>query len=120
MVSDWKSITLHDVATLRNGAGVKQAFFTEEPDGVPLIKVSNFTDDSISIAGLTKVDSTHAQQWESHFIENGDVLVATVGSWPPNWSSVVGKVVKAPIESSGAIQNQNTCCIQPSKIVDKK
>lgn len=120
MASDWKSITLHDVATLRNGAGVKQAFFTEELDGVPLIKVSNFTDDSISIAGLTKVDSTHAQQWESHFIETGDVLIATVGSWPPNWSSVVGKVVKAPIESSGAIQNQNTCCIQPSKIVDKK
>ena len=37
--------------------------------------------------------------------------MATVGSWPPNWSSVVGKVVRAPEGAVGALQNQNTCCV---------
>ena len=90
MVNDWKKVVLNEVAKLRNGAGVKQAFFTEQADGIPLVKVSNFSENSIEVNNLTKVDALHAKQWEGHFIETGDVLVATVGSWPPNWSSVVG------------------------------
>ena len=111
MVSEWALTTLDKVATLRNGAGVKQDFFSKH--GVPLARVSDFTKDSIDISDCKYVDQDHAEKWETHFISEGDVIVATVGSWPPNWSSVVGKVVRAPREAVGAIQNQNTCCILP-------
>ncbi|KFX14699.1 hypothetical protein JV35_19115 [Pectobacterium betavasculorum] len=84
-----------------------------------LIKVSNFTDDSIDVSGVTKVDIEHARKWRSHQIKSHDILVATVGSWPPNWSSVVGKVVRAPLSAHGAIQNQNTCCVIPNDNVDQ-
>ncbi len=110
---------LSDVATFRNGAGVKQDFFTTSNDGVNLAKVSNFTSDSIDLTDATKVDREHAQKWASHLLKSDDVLIATVGSWPPNWSSVVGKVVRAPKGSEGAIQNQNTCCVIPNEAIDQ-
>ncbi|HDZ9337858.1 TPA: restriction endonuclease subunit S [Vibrio cholerae] len=110
---------LGDVATFRNGAGVKQDFFTTSNDGVNLAKVSNFTSDSIDLTDATKVDREHAQKWASHLLKSDDVLIATVGSWPPNWSSVVGKVVRAPKCSEGAIQNQNTCCVIPNEAIDQ-
>lgn len=110
---------LSDIAKLRNGAAIKQEYFTDAESGVNLVKVSNFTTNSIDISGVTKVDIEHAKKWITHRIKANDILIATVGSWPPNWSSVVGKVVRAPSETHGAIQNQNTCCIIPSEQVDQ-
>jgi len=109
MTCEWKPVALGDVADTRNGAGIKQAFFSES--GVPLARVSNFTDSSIDLEGCIRVASEHARRWESHRLEEGDVVVATVGSWPPNWASVVGKAVRVPRSAQGAIQNQNTCCV---------
>jgi type I restriction enzyme, S subunit len=111
MGSEWAETSLNEVADFRNGAGVKQVHFAE--NGTPLARVSDFTSDSIDISDTKFVESNHAKSWESHFIKEDDVIVATVGSWPPNWSSVVGKVVRAPRDAVGAIQNQNTCCVQP-------
>lgn len=115
MGSKWETVRLNEVATLRNGAGVKQQFFAD--NGIPLARVSDFTLDSIDISDCKYVEEAHAETWASHYIDVGDVLVSTVGSWPPNWSSVVGKVVRAPVNVSGAIQNQNTCCILPNQAV---
>ncbi|MFJ5401308.1 restriction endonuclease subunit S [Pectobacterium sp. CHL-2024] len=110
---------LNEIVQLRNGAAIKQMFFTDSKSGVDLIKVSNFTDDSIDVFGVTKVDAEHAIKWRTHQLKVHDILIATVGSWPPNWSSVVGKVVRAPMSAHGAIQNQNTCCIIPGDKVDQ-
>lgn len=110
MNSEWKSTRLVDVAVIRNGAGVKQEHFASE--GVSLARVTNFTDSSIDLKDSVKVGIEHAQKWEGHRLATGDALVATVGSWPPNWASVVGKAVLVPRTAHGAIQNQNTCCIR--------
>ncbi|MGO2323366.1 restriction endonuclease subunit S [Vibrio casei] len=110
-------VKLNEVTTLRNGAGIKQDNFTDKGNGIPLVKVSNFTQNSIDMNELTMVTFDHAQKWKSHIIHKGNVLIATVGSWPPNWSSVVGKVVRAPQNAEGAIQNQNTCCMLPTEEV---
>ena len=110
MGSEWQSATLGDISTTRNGAGIKQAHFATS--GVPLARVSNFTTDSIDLSGCGFVSRDHALLWKDHQIKQGDVLIATVGSMPPNWSSVVGKVIRAPKGAEGAIQNQNTCCVR--------
>ncbi len=119
MASNWIEYQLDEIAILRNGAGIKQQFFSESKEAVPLVKVSNFTSNSVDSKELTKVDYEHAQKWKSHVFEIGDVVVATVGSWPPNWSSVVGKVIRVPHSVVGAIQNQNTCSIHPKEQIDK-
>ncbi len=102
-------VNLGEIAIVRNGAGIKQEFFTSE--GIPLARVTNFTDTSINLLGCVRVCRLHAKKWQSYFLKNGDILVATVGSWPPNWSSVVGKTVRVPLTANNAIQNQNTCCV---------
>lgn len=107
MSSEWEVVSLGDVAETLNGAGVKQEFFSVE--GVPLARVSNFQSGTVDLSDCIFVDSEHAKKWYKHRLNFGDVVVATVGSWPPNWSSVVGKVVRVPISALGAIQNQNTC-----------
>ncbi|CAI0992417.1 EcoKI restriction-modification system protein HsdS [Serratia entomophila] len=119
MESKRKIYKLIDLVSLRNGAAIKQEYFTDDQFGIDLIKVSNFTKDSIDITGVTKVDIEHARKWVSHRIKANDILIATVGSWPPNWSSVVGKVVRAPTETQGAIQNQNTCSVIPGDLVNQ-
>jgi type I restriction enzyme S subunit len=110
MSSEWVSVKLKDVATIRNGAGIKQNFF--DTDGVPLVRVTNFTDTSIDLKDSVRVNVDHALKWQNHKLKAQDILIATVGSWPPNWSSVVGKAVSVPAAGAGSIQNQNTCCIQ--------
>jgi type I restriction enzyme S subunit len=110
MSSEWRRTQLKEVASIRNGAGIKQENFSDI--GIPLVRVTNFTDSSVDLKDCVKVAVEHAPRWKSHELKSGDVLVATVGSWPPNWSSVVGKSVCVPSAAAGAIQNQNTCCIQ--------
>lgn len=106
---DWTEVALSDVANMRNGAGIKQENFATK--GIPLIRVTNFTDTSIDLSGCGYVEVNHAKKWKNHRLHEGDVIVATVGSWPPNWSSVVGKTVRVPLTADGALQNQNTCCV---------
>ncbi|WP_462168278.1 restriction endonuclease subunit S [Pseudoalteromonas lipolytica] len=110
-------VLLEDVVDIRNGAGIKQTYFTQ--NGVPLVKVSNLTDNSVDTSNLTQVCFEHAKKWESHRLIEDDVIIATVGSWPPNWSSVVGKVIRVPKSADGMIQNQNTACIKAkASIID--
>ncbi|PZX53993.1 restriction endonuclease subunit S [Algoriphagus chordae] len=110
-MSEWEEIGIGELATFRNGAGIKQEYFSDM--GVKLARVSDFTDDSIDISKCNFVSKEHAIKWKSHFLNEGDVVVATVGSWPPNWSSAVGKVIRIPKALGDLIQNQNTCCIIP-------
>ncbi len=115
----WKLTKLGEAALCRNGAGIRQEFFTKL--GTPLVRVSDFKANSINIQSCIYVDHEHAKHWKEHRLAEGDILVATVGSWPPNWSSVVGKVVRVPSKVAGAIQNQNTACILAKKdIADQR
>jgi len=109
MVNGWSMTTLEHVAYFRNGAGIKQKYF--HPTGIPLARISDFTEDSIDVSNLIYVEKEHAKKWFSHRLKRGEILIATVGSWPPNWSSVVGKTIRVPLEAEGVIQNQNTCSI---------
>lgn len=113
MSSEWRKIQLGKVASTLNGAGIKQSHFAET--GVPLARVSNFVSSTIDLSDCIYVETEHAKRWQKHRLNEGDVIVATVGSWPPNWSSVVGKVVRVPASATGALQNQNTCRIIANK-----
>ncbi|WBL71082.1 restriction endonuclease subunit S [Serratia liquefaciens] len=76
--------------------------------GVPVVRVSNFTWDSISTDDLRFVAHEVAISNKMVRLNEDDVVIATVGSWPQNPASIVGKVVRVPRELSGALLNQNT------------
>jgi type I restriction enzyme S subunit len=52
-------------------------------------------------------------------LQTGDTIIQTVGSWPRNPNSVVGKVIKVPSKASGALLNQNAVKISPAKTLDR-
>jgi AraC-like DNA-binding protein len=49
----------------------------------------------------------------------GDVVVQTVGSWPTNPASVVGKCVRIPADAAGALLNQNAVKLTPEVRFDR-
>ena len=84
------------IETLK-GFAFKSQWYKEE--GVPIIKVSDFSDDSISTDNLTFIPESIAKDYDKYRIHANDIIIQTVGSWPRNPKSVVGKAIRVPHES---------------------
>jgi type I restriction enzyme S subunit len=87
--------------------------------GTPIVKVSDLTDDSIDTSNLTCIPYDIAINYTKYELQTGDTIIQTVGSWPNNPKSVVGKVIKVPSKASGILLNQNAVKIIPTKTLDK-
>jgi type I restriction enzyme, S subunit len=108
-MSDQQRVLLSDICFLRNGAGIKQECFGN--DGAKIVRVSDFTDTSIDTSSSIRIDRKYENRWREYSLNEGDILVATVGSWSTSATSAVGKVVTVPPQATNGIQNQNTCAI---------
>jgi len=53
-----------------------------QESGVAVVRVSNFTDDSIDLSDLKFVDESIASVNQKVSLKKDDVVIATVGSWP--------------------------------------
>ncbi|PTX14863.1 type I restriction enzyme, S subunit [Halanaerobium congolense] len=102
---DWKEYKLENLIKMQKGFAFKSKDYQE--DGVKIVKVSNFTDDSIDINSCTHISENKKNKYKKYILENNDILISTVGSWPSNPKSVVGKVIRVPIEAKGSLLNQN-------------
>ena len=116
--SEWSSMKLADGISTKKGYAFKSEWYDE--DGHPIVKVSNFTDDSIDIRDLTRIRSDLSGDYEAYILRTDDVVVQTVESWPNNPQSVVGKAIKVPFGANGAFLNQNAVRLDPVPQVDRK
>jgi type I restriction enzyme S subunit len=96
----------------RKGYAFKSGWYTDE--GVPIVKVSDFTYDSVDASNLVCISEEIASAYKKYELKTGDVVIQTVGSWPSNPQSVVGKVIKVPKEASRALLNQNAVKLIPN------
>jgi len=103
---------------MTKGYAFKSSWFSN--NGYPIVKVSNFTEDSIDISNLLFIPNEIAKDYQKYKILHGDVIIQTVGSWPRNPNSVVGKVIKVPSNLSGALLNQNAVLLKPNCKLEKK
>ena len=111
-------IELDSVITTLKGFAFKSEDYIES--GTPVIRVSDFTENSISVSENVYFSKERAIQYSKYQLTYGDILIQTVGSWPSNPASVVGKVVRVPIELLGSLLNQNIVKIIPKKSIEKK
>ncbi|MCD4808606.1 MAG: restriction endonuclease subunit S [Methanosarcinales archaeon] len=109
---------LGEQITTQKGYAFKSPWYSDA--GTPIVKVSDFTDSSIDTYNLTYIPDDIAFDYLKYRLETGDTIIQTVGSWPSNPKSVVGKVIKVPPEVSGALLNQNAVKIIPNKTLDRK
>lgn len=116
MQSGWTTTKLGNHIQTLKGYAFKSEWYSDV--GVPLVKVSDFTADAIDTTRLTRLPSEIAVAFSKYELKPGDVVIQTVGSWPTNPQSVVGKVIRVPRQANGSLLNQNAVKIIPSELVD--
>jgi len=109
--------TLGDHISTQKGYAFKSVWYTES--GHPIVKVSDFTSDSVDPSNLICVPNEIALKHGRYSLSTGDVVIQTVGSWPSNPASVVGKTVRIPKKIGGALLNQNAVKVESDQSLDK-
>ena len=105
MGGEWQLVKLGELVTHHKGFAFKSKDYREK--GHPIARVSNFTDRSIDVSDFNFIEPEQVQQYEGYKLKTRDVVVATVGSWPTNPASVVGKAIQVPASANDALLNQN-------------
>jgi type I restriction enzyme S subunit len=118
MQNGWTTTKLGELIRTLKGYAFKSQWYSVK--GVPLVKVSNFTDDAIDTAGLARIPNEIAVNYSRYELKTDDVVIQTVGSWATNPLSVVGKVIRVPRKANGALLNQNAVKIIPEESIDNK
>lgn len=118
MKSEWTKVELGGLIDTQKGFAFKSSWYTSF--GVPIVRVSDFTDNSISINEINYISNDLAEEHIKHQLQFRDILIQTVGSWQSNPASIVGKVVTVPIDLNGALLNQNAVKIVPKSEIDKR
>jgi type I restriction enzyme S subunit len=80
--------------------------------GHPIVRVTNFTDRSIDMSECNYLEPLKVQNYKLVSLKYGDIVIATVGSWLTNPSSVVGKVIRVPKIANAALLNQNAVILR--------
>jgi len=62
---------------------------------------------------LVYVNKKIADEKKDYILNGGDVVIQTVGSWPNNPESVVGKVIRIPSALNNSLLNQNAVIFRP-------
>ena len=112
----WERKTLGEIITTKKGFAFESSRYVDS--GVPVVRVSDFTLDSISDADLKYYPLEEKQNYLDFELHTKDVIIQTVGSWQNNPNSVVGKVVRVPYFLEGALLNQNAVKLVPIENVD--
>jgi len=120
MVSELPRTILNDLIVHQKGFPFKSRDYQD--NGVPVVRVSNFTSDSIDISDLKYISDKVANENQKAALRKDDVVIATVGSWPKNPASIVGKTICVPLEMDGALMNQNSVIlrVKSKSVVDQK
>ena len=101
----WKESSLGAEIEYKKGFAFKSSDY--KSGGVRIVRVSNFEGDSINISNCNHIDEIKAKEYEQFRLKISDIIISTVGSWPNNPDSVVGKVIKVPAFAKDSLLNQN-------------
>lgn len=115
---NWNQEKLGDLFQTQKGFAFKSAWYCDT--GHPIVKVSDFTKDSIDASSLTKIPDEVAENYLRYELREGDVVVQTVGSWPSNPASVVGKCIRVPRSAHKSLLNQNAVRLDPNDKIVKR
>lgn len=114
----WKETSVGEIITMKKGFAFKSSQYVN--NGVPIVRVSDYTMDSISDGDLKYYPMEEKVNYLDFELHEKDVIVQTVGSWQSNPASVVGKVVRVPYYLEGALLNQNAVKLIPNEGISRE
>ncbi|MDD2921313.1 MAG: restriction endonuclease subunit S [Anaerolineales bacterium] len=109
----WKVESLGNLIEYKKGCAFKSTDYQDT--GVLIVRVSNFTNKSIDINDCVRIAENKAKLYSQYRLQTNDIIIATVGSWPDNPASIVGKVVITPQLANNALLNQNAVRLRAKK-----
>lgn len=115
---EWKEVRLGDVIDYKKGFAFKSSMY--KSTGTYIIRVSDTTSNSVDVSSCNCISPELAQQYTDYSLKTKDIIIATVGSWPTNPSSIVGKVVRVPESANNALLNQNAVRIRSNGLFDSE
>ena len=101
----WEIFSVDDLIEYKKGNAFKSNNYVEK--GHPVIRVSDLTSNSINFNECLFVNDKIASLKTDYILNLNDIIITSVGSWPHNPLSVVGKVVKVPNSKGKPLLNQN-------------
>ncbi len=110
MPQNWKIYTLGELIDFQKGFAFKSSWYKSV--GEIVVRISDTTHNSIDIKTCNRVSKTNVIGLDKYILKTGDIVIASVGSWPPNYASVVGKVIKVPSVANDSYLNQNAVRIR--------
>ena len=116
--SDWEISTFGNIVDYTKGFAFKSKDYKK--DGIRIIRVSDTTFDSIKKENGIYVDEKDVNEYKNWRLEENDLIFTTVGSKPPMYDSMVGKVIMVSKEFEGSFLNQNAVLIRTKKRTKEK
>jgi type I restriction enzyme S subunit len=107
---DWSIVKFGNLIEHTKGYPFKSTEYSIH--GVRVIRVSDTSYDAILNTNPIYVDEHNALKYAKWTLKNLDLLISTVGSKPPMYDSMVGKVVLVTSEHKGALLNQNSVVVR--------
>jgi len=107
----WNLVSLGDVITYKKGFAFNSSSYLDS--GVRIIRISDTTRNSIHNNNPVYVSESLANNKHEYALNEGDIILSTVGSRPHLLDSMVGKAVQVPHKASGGLLNQNLVKLVP-------
>lgn len=102
-----RKVKLKDLVTYKKGFAFKSKEYVNE--GCRIIRVSDLGEKAIKDNGeKIFIENSKKNIYKEYELNKDDLIVTTVGSKPPIYSSVAGRVIKVDSNHEGCLLNQNT------------
>jgi type I restriction enzyme, S subunit len=105
----WEVKDLGKVIVYKKGYAFKSDDYLD--NGKAIIRVSDLGQKYVECSQFYKTKQN--QEFDNYKVSYLDLIITTVGSWPSNPLSVVGKLVRVPSFADGYYLNQNMVRIRP-------
>lgn len=106
----YDSYYLGELVSFTKGCAFKTSVFKKS--GIPIIKVGNLNSGLDKIGEWVYLDENEYDNYKKYVVMENDAIISTVGSWPTNPASVVGKCCIIPKKNAGNLLNQNSVIIR--------
>ncbi|WMX15903.1 restriction endonuclease subunit S [Aureispira sp. CCB-E] len=107
---NWGEDNLGNLSTYTKGYAFKSKDYCE--NGIRVIRISDTNANSIKDSNPIYISEGKALTFEKWKLYTNDLVFTTVGSRPPLYDSMVGKVIKVEEKYSDSLLNQNAVIIR--------
>lgn len=106
-------VSVGEVASFQKGYPFRSEDYVSA--GLKIIRVTNLNRNEYNDENCLFIDESKYDEYERFALHKDDIVISTVGSWPTNPLSVVGKVTIIPERIEGCLLNQNAVRIRAQR-----